>query len=536
MLSEAGYSKPWNDEELEQLTRLLVSDWDYENELRQMQRQLEDATESAVKANRSKDQFLASMSHELRTPLTALLGYGELLQETPLQQEQRELLQTMQVSGSSLLYLLNDMLDLSKIAAGKFEIDCVEFELRETIREVEQIFTVRAESQGLQFEVIREGDGREFGNMLLGDGKRIAQILINLISNAVKFTNEGYVRLRIHSIDQQLHFVVEDSGIGMEQKVLSRLFKPFEQADRSISGRFGGTGLGLHISQTLATLMKGEIAVTSRIDQGSVFELTIPLVLGGRLEVVEVDDQGERGAERIVGELLVAEDTPELQFLIRKMVEALGVTITVAEHGRQAFEMAMQHDYDLILMDMQMPVMDGIEATKLLRSSLNVTPVIALTANVMQHQRDAFQAAGCDGFLSKPIQRNALLGVLKKYLHVVEEELDKGEEIEEVSMSRGVKSVHMMGGLELDDELMALFAERVGALRQELLDARKIGEWKQVRELVHTIKGSVGSYGFLDVSDTALQVEGLLDNRDQGDAHEKKLDILKQQLLGILNR
>ncbi|HIJ24013.1 MAG: response regulator [Gammaproteobacteria bacterium] len=528
------HSKPWNDEELEQLTRLLVSDWDYENELRQTQRQLEDATVAAVNANRSKDQFLASMSHELRTPLTALLGYGELLGETPLQQEQKSLLQTMQVSGNSLLYLLNDMLDLSKIAAGKFEVDQVEFDLGDTIHEVEQIFTVRAENQGLSFEVMREGSGIEFSSMLMGDGKRIAQILINLISNAIKFTHEGYVRLKVTSADGFLYFRVEDSGIGMQPEVMGRLFKPFEQADRSISGRFGGTGLGLHISQTLAQLMEGEITVTSVYGQGAIFELKIPLVLGSRETAVNNPLQKGQSTERLQGEVLVAEDTPELQFLIRKMIEVLGITVHIAENGRLALEMAMQHNYDLILMDMQMPEMDGVEATQQLRAKLNSTPVIALTANVMQHQRDAFQQAGCDGFLPKPIQKTALQGVLRKYLNAVEV-IEKIENEHELELENMIPVSSMMDGLELDDELMLLFTDRITTLRDELEAARAAGEWEQVQKLVHTIKGSVGSYGYLQVSDVAAEAEGLLENQDQ-EGYEKKLDVLNQQLLSILNR
>ena len=524
------HSKPWSDDELKQLTRLLVSDWGYERELRQVQRQLEDATEEAVRANRSKDQFLASMSHELRTPLTAMLGYGELLQDTVLEQEQRALLKSMQVSGSSLLYLLNDILDLSKISAGKFEIDNTLFDLATMVREVEQIFAVRAESQGLRFEVIRSGSGREFSHMLLGDSKRIGQILINLIGNAIKFTRDGFVHLEVYSEQKKLHLKVVDSGIGMGPEVIERLFKPFEQADRSISGRFGGTGLGLHISHTLARLMGGEITVESEQGKGSTFEVVVPLVMGQPIKVRHSDEQGEAGAQQFEGQVLVAEDTPELQLLIRKLIEPTGAQVDIAENGEQAFQRAMAQPYDLIFMDMQMPVMDGLEATRLLRSSLNKTPVVALTANVMQHQREAFEEAGCNGFLSKPIKRKLLMEALAQYLTAVEGE-ESGHQVIEVAATKVATPERMN---EIDDELRALFFERVKELKQELIEVRELGELKEIRALVHNIKGSISSFGYMDVYETAAEAEQRIDEEDD-EAANRLMDLLNGQLADILH-
>ena len=524
------HSKPWSDDELKQLTRLLVSDWGYERELRQVQRQLEDATEEAVRANRSKDQFLASMSHELRTPLTAMLGYGELLQDTVLEQEQRALLKSMQVSGSTLLYLLNDILDLSKISAGKFEIDNTLFDLATMVREVEQIFAVRAESQGLRFEVIRSGSGREFSHMLLGDSKRIGQILINLIGNAIKFTRDGFVHLEVYSEQKKLHLKVVDSGIGMGPEVIERLFKPFEQADRSISGRFGGTGLGLHISHTLARLMGGEITVESEQGKGSTFEVVVPLVMGQPIKVRHSDEQGEAGAQQLEGQVLVAEDTPELQLLIRKLIEPTGAQVDIAENGEQAFQRAMAQPYDLIFMDMQMPVMDGLEATRLLRSSLNKTPVVALTANVMQHQREAFEEAGCNGFLSKPIKRKLLMEALAQYLTAVEGE-ESGHQVIEVAATKVATPERMN---EIDDELRALFFERVKELKQELIEVRELGELKEIRALVHNIKGSISSFGYMDVYETAAEAEQRIDEEDD-EAANRLMDLLNGQLADILH-
>ena len=514
------HGKPWNDNELVQLTRQLASDWEYERELTEARHELLNATEIAVKANRAKDQFLASMSHELRTPLTAILGYGELLQETALEQEQRSLLKTMQVSGYSLLHLLNDILDLSKIAAGKFEIDQVEFDLDETLLEVTQIFSVQAENRGLQFEVQHAKEGAEHTNLLLGDGKRVGQILINLVSNAVKFTSKGCVRLLVHSHQKRLHFVVEDSGIGMAPAVVKRLFKPFEQADSSISGRFGGTGLGLHISQTLAQLMGGQITVESEQGTGSRFELTIPLLLGREKQEKEKLQQDEVDAKLLQGRVLVVEDTPELQMLVSRMIRSSGAEVDIADDGAQGVEQASAHSYDLILMDMQMPVMDGIEATRTLRDKGSATPIIALTANVMQHQREAFQEAGCSGFISKPVQKSTLLKVLQRYLKTAQDSHEASALEEEI--------------IPLDDELQELLNQRVKEMSEELGEARKVNDLDRVKAVVHMIKGSIGSFGYLGISALAADIEEQLRQEDVTE-YNRGLDLLNQRLLAILS-
>jgi two-component system sensor histidine kinase/response regulator len=477
------HSKPWNDQEMGQLTRLLVSDWEYERELQATQQRLQQTVSELAHATRAKDRFLASMSHELRTPLAAMLGYGELLEETPLQQEQRTLLKTMQVSGSSLLYLLNDMLDLSKIESGKFQIDHAPYSLLQVVQEVEQIFAVRAENRGLLFELVVERNAAIFQHQLLGDGKRLTQILINLVSNAVKFTPQGYVRLSVDSDEQWLRCRVEDSGIGMEAVVMERLFRPFEQADRSISARFGGTGLGLHISKTLARLMGGDITVESEAGSGSQFEVTIPLELGERLPTVALEQRTTEPERVLSGSVLIAEDVPEMKILIRRMVERPGIKVEVVEHGERALERALSASFDLILMDMQMPVMDGVEATRALRSLSNYTPVVALTANAMQVHRQEFEEAGCNGFLSKPIDREALERTLEEYLQ------------------SGPTAA--LAEPSVDDELMAVFASSMRGRTTELAAALDAQQWQQLHEIIHSIKGSAASFGYLQLGKLA---------------------------------
>jgi CheY-like chemotaxis protein len=407
----------------------------------------EEARKAASEANRSKDEFLASMSHELRTPLTSIIGNTEFLTESHLNEEQALLLRSINVSGHSLLSLVNDILDLSKIDAGKFEIDYAPFDLTSLLRNMEHIFSARARESGLELKVVQTHPAKY---KLWGDGKRIGQILINLLGNAVKFTSQGKIELTVWQ-DETLNFSVEDTGIGMSGEVLDRLFQPFEQADSSISRRFGGTGLGLHISWSLAELMDGEIEVSSTEGEGSRFVLKLPY----RESTLIADQEGE-GEEsetrpRFRGEVLVAEDSLELQLLERKMLESFGVTVTMVGNGEQAVERVNQQPFDLVLMDMMMPVIDGVKATQILREQGHTIPVIALTANVMQKHRDLFRQAGAAGFLEKPIDQKQLTLILRQYL---EEQIQgHSDEQKQMPVPEGMECVETVGRiLVVDDE------------------------------------------------------------------------------------
>ena len=377
--------------------------------------QLERAKEAAETANHSKDEFLASMSHELRTPLTSLLGNCDMMVETGLDEVQSRLQTSMEVSGKSLLYLINDILDNSKIKAGKFQIDHAAFDLSVLLRELRYIFQKRAEESGLSSEVVEKIDT---GIYCMGDGNRITQILVNLLGNAVKFTRSGGVQLKVDrdSVLSHLTFTVRDTGIGMSDEVIERLFQPFEQANREISNRFGGTGLGLFISSNLVELMHGKLTVESEEGSGSCFTLSLPLEILEQTELKgNVQQEQAVAVTQCQGNILIAEDAPELQLLERRMVEQLGPMVDVASNGVEAVSKAMSKDYDLILMDMQMPQMDGIEATRTLREQGVTVPIVALTANVMEHHKAQFYEAGCNDFLAKPIDRQLLAEVFVKY-------------------------------------------------------------------------------------------------------------------------
>ncbi|HIJ28516.1 MAG TPA: response regulator, partial [Gammaproteobacteria bacterium] len=317
-------------------------------------------------------------------------------------------------AGRRQLALVNDILDMSKLESGKFSINEIPYDLMVLVTEVEHMLSAYAKDSGLDFVITQKSDEPY---LLIGDGQRIGQILINLIGNAIKFTEKGKVKLTVWNNQNYLFFNVEDTGIGMAPDTIDKLFERFEQIDGAISRRFGGSGLGLFISENLANLMGGQIDVSSIEGKGSIFQLLLPYRRSS-IPVKPVDERPTNSVlnEKLSGHVLIAEDTPELQLLERRILEGMGLTVSLAVDGGEVMEMVKQHSFDLILMDMQMPVLDGIEATKIIRDCGDQTTVIALTANVMQKHRDAFTAAGCDDFLSKPIDKQELRRILKFYL------------------------------------------------------------------------------------------------------------------------
>ncbi|HIJ22150.1 MAG: response regulator [Gammaproteobacteria bacterium] len=367
----------------------------------------------AKAASRAKDEFLATMSHELRTPLSVIIGNSEILLDEINRQRHQEMIRLIKTAGNNQLALVNGILDISKIESGKFKIEERPYVLSELLDDIKQMLSIKLTSE--TFFILEQKNEESF--KLCGDAQRISQVLINLVGNAIKFTEKGEVRLETEVVNNNLQFTIVDTGIGMSPEIVDQLFQRFHQADNSISRRFGGTGLGLYISYSLAQLMGGDIEVTSQIGVGSTFHLKLPYrpsdVLVQRKPSSLPPDQQKK---LLHGHVLVVEDTPEMQLLERRILEKLGITVTTAENGQEAVDLATSKSFDLILMDMQMPIMDGIEATRTIRKQGIETPIVPLTANIMQKHRDAFAVTGCDDFLAKPIDHTALLQVLYHYL------------------------------------------------------------------------------------------------------------------------
>ena len=375
---------------------------------------LEAALEETEAANTAKSAFLATMSHEIRTPLNGVLGMAQAMDFDELSALQRDRLHIIQESGGALLAIVNDILDLSKIEAGKLEIEEIEFDFGALCAGVSAAFTQLANKKGVSFAV----DVGEALGLYRGDPTRVRQILYNLVSNALKFTEAGEIRISARRTPDLLTITVRDTGIGMSEAVVGTLFAKYKQADTSTTRRFGGTGLGLSICRQLIELMGGDIAVTSIEGSGSRFETRLPLAyIGPRPEtspapVAATDGSGPRALR-----LLAAEDNPTNQLVLRTLLHHLGIEPKVVANGLEAVEAWRHGAFDVILMDVMMPQMDGPSAAREIRrieaeSGRTRTPIIALTANAMTHQVQHYLSAGMDGFVAKPIELRKLCEAL----------------------------------------------------------------------------------------------------------------------------
>ena len=386
-------------------------------------RELEEAKRDADEASRAKGSFVAHMSHEIRTPLNAVLGTGELLWDTSLDETQRRYVRVCRSSGEALLRVINDVLDFSKLEAGGMILAHEEFEPRALVASAREMIELRAHAKRLTLEVRIDP---EVPTRLVGDPDRLRQVLLNLLANAVKFTDQGSIGLEVkleHLTDGEarLGFTVHDTGIGISADQRGRLFQSFSQVDDSLSRRHGGTGLGLAISQSLVGMMGGEIRVESESGQGSRFSFTAHFDLGATeppapIATLPAAEVPPRRALKI----LAAEDADDNRFLLQAMLKKSPHTLEFAVDGHEALERFRTGRYDLILMDMQMPVMDGYAATREIRTlerdrGLGHTPIVAFTASAMAEDAATSVRAGCDGHLGKPVTKKALLEAIDAY-------------------------------------------------------------------------------------------------------------------------
>jgi signal transduction histidine kinase/ActR/RegA family two-component response regulator len=379
-------------------------------------RDLEVARDRAESANIAKSQFLANMSHEIRTPLNGVLGMAQVLARSNLASADQEKLGVIRASGESLLRILNDLLDLSKVEAGRMEVDVHDFDMEREVESATSSFATLAEQKDVAFLV--EVDPAACGTWR-GDGGKIRQVLANLASNAVKFTNAGEIRVAVRRTPDGIVCTVADSGAGIARDRLEQLFQRFSQVDPTATRKFGGTGLGLAISRELVELLGGQVSVTSVEGRGSAFTFELPLTWVGPSVAADVADETPTALPAL--RILAAEDNKTNQLLLHALLEPLDVTVRMTSDGAEALAAFRDQDFDLVLMDIQMPVMNGVDAVRAIRAleaerGGSRTPILALSANVMSYQIEEYLAAGMNGFIAKPIEMAALISAMERAL------------------------------------------------------------------------------------------------------------------------
>ena len=395
-------------------------------EEKEYEEKLKSSKIEAESANKAKSQFLANMSHEIRTPMNAIMGFSDLLADGDLTAEQKQAVNIIRESSYSLLTLINDILDFSKIESRQLNVEIIDCSLARLLNSVVSLMRLKATEKGLEFELV-ESSG--LPTQIHTDPTRLNQCLVNLIDNPIKFTKKGrvYVKVSLENKDNQpyIRFDVGDTGIGIPKEKEEKIFESFTQADGDTTRKYGGTGLGLTITKQLAYLLGGELTLTSEVDKGSVFSMTIPANVDvTKQQLLYIDNitnntdtcQTEADQPEFSGNILVAEDAPTSQVLIKLLLERLGLRVTIAEDGNEALQKVLTHQFDLIFMDMMMPNMDGCEAARAIKNAEITTPIVALTANAMKGDDKKCFDAGCDDYLTKPINHKKLLNVLSKYL------------------------------------------------------------------------------------------------------------------------
>ena len=464
---------------------------------------------AAEAANVAKSAFLANMSHEIRTPLTAIIGFSEsLLDASQSMTERVNSINTVIRSGKHLLQVINDILDISKVEADKLEVEHLQVSPFAILNDVQSLISLVAQEKGLDFNI---DYNFPLPAMITTDSVRLKQIVINMCSNAIKFTAKGGVCIKVFcDIEGELlHMEVIDTGIGLTREQISRIFNPFTQADSSTTRKYGGTGLGLHLSKKLAEKLGGDITVESTPGEGSCFKVTIATGTIDKAslcfsvpEIQSSDIQpilGNKGSEgvKLSGRVLLTEDNIDNQRLISMYLKKLGADITIANNGKEAIDIVNTKEFDLILMDMQMPIMNGIEATVFLRKKGYSKPIVALTANAMKEEVDACYKAGCDDFIQKPI-------IQHKFMNVISEYLNPATAVNE-------KSSPIVSTLLADEPDMIDLVERFVARLPDFIEKINFNyekkDWDELRRNIHELKGTSGNFGFDELYKLVQRIE-----------------------------
>jgi len=492
--------------------------------------ELKKAKEAAEESVQVKNDFLANMSHEIRTPLNAVIGFTDLLLESRLTKEQRKYLETMHASGEILLTLINNVLDLSKLESNKFEIENIPFNLRKNLNEVINLMKVKAQEKGISLDLIINKNVPED---VISDSNRISQILLNLIGNAIKFTDKGGVTVAVKNIEESnktgvISFEIKDTGIGIVSNKINSVFGAFTQAKSDTSRIYGGTGLGLTIVKRLITLLNGHIKVESVFGKGSTFTMVLPLKIGVVTSQKEISAEVDIDEKNLGYSILLVEDNKTNQLLAKTRLERWGCTVDIANNGFEGVKQTQNKLYDLIMMDIQMPVMDGYEATKIIKNDISVEvskiPIIAMTAFTSKTEINRALKSGMDDYIFKPFKPDELFKILRKFGE--KPELNKNKE--ESVMKKEVKKRNKLINLEfLEKEtlnestvlelLIELFFKDIKEYMQLLDEKLPQKMYLELYRATHKIKPSISMFGIKKLEPVILSLE-------QKFKEEKELD------------